>query len=112
MTTGAARDPTRTAGPAGGLGRAEAAGRGPALLDLPDHADLETAAPGAGTDARLSGGYPAAIGWVRSARSDTERGVDLVAQGDAARVGVGLTGVVAVHHVRVADPVFQIDKPE
>ncbi|VBA40872.1 hypothetical protein LAUMK191_03708 [Mycobacterium attenuatum] len=55
MTTGAARDPTRTAGPAGGLARAEVARRGPARLDLPGQADLETAAPGAGTDARLSG---------------------------------------------------------
>ncbi|VBA60131.1 hypothetical protein LAUMK41_03830 [Mycobacterium attenuatum] len=53
MTTGAAWDPTRTAGPAGGLARAEVARRGPARLDLPGQADLETAAPGAGTDARV-----------------------------------------------------------
>jgi hypothetical protein len=41
---------------------------------------------------------------LQSARLDPERGVDLVNQGDTARIGVGLGDVVIVHHVCVADP--------
>jgi hypothetical protein len=47
-----------------------------------------------------------------SVRGDSQRGVDLVAQREAAGVRIGLGGVEAIHHVRVADSVFQIHEPE
>jgi hypothetical protein len=48
----------------------------------------------------------------RSVRADSERGVDLVTEREAARVGVGFGGVETVSHVGVADPVFQVDEAE
>jgi hypothetical protein len=47
-----------------------------------------------------------------SAGGDAQRGVHLVAEREAARVGVGLGGVEAVGHVGVADPVFEVDEAE
>ena len=44
--------------------------------------------------------------------ADSQRRVDLVAEREAARVGVGLGGVEAVRHIRIADPVFQVDEAE
>lgn len=41
-------------------------------------------------------------------RADAQCGVDLVTEGDAARVGVGHGGVEPVHHIRVTDPVFRV----
>ena len=49
---------------------------------------------------------------VASVRVTPERGVDLVAERDAARVRVGLGGVETIRHVRVADPVLEVDEPE
>ncbi len=47
-----------------------------------------------------------------SGNADAQRGVHLVAEREAARVGVGLGGVEAVGHVGVADPVFEVDEAE
>jgi len=49
---------------------------------------------------------------VASARHNPECRVDLIAERHAAWVGVGLGGVVAIHHVRVADPVLEVDETE
>ena len=49
---------------------------------------------------------------VPSALGDPECGVDLVTEGDAARVCVGLGGVVSVHHICVTDAVLDVDEPE
>lgn len=43
---------------------------------------------------------------------DLKRRLDLVTKGEVAWVCVGLGGVEAIHHIRLADSVFQIDKPE
>jgi hypothetical protein len=42
----------------------------------------------------------------------SQRGVDLVTERKAARVGVGLGGVEPVRHVGIADPMFQVDEAE
>jgi len=47
-----------------------------------------------------------------SALRDPERRVDLVAEREAARVGVGLGGVEPVRHIRVADAVLEVDETE
>lgn len=44
--------------------------------------------------------------------SHAECRVDLVAECNAAGVDVSLAGVEAVHHVRITNPMFEVDKPE
>jgi hypothetical protein len=57
-------------------------------------------------------GRPGAIVSSQSGNADAQRGVHLVAEREAAWVGVGLGGVEAVGHVGVADPVFEVDEAE
>jgi hypothetical protein len=48
----------------------------------------------------------------RSGESNSEGGVDLIGQRDAAGIGVALGGVEVVHDVGVADAVLQVDEAE
>lgn len=45
-------------------------------------------------------------------RQYSQHPVDLVTESEAARVRIGLGGVEAIRHIRVADSVFQVDKTE
>src|SRR4029077_3044660 len=60
----------------------------------------------------LSDWTPVSLPGGGSIERDTQCRVDLVTQGNAARVGVGLCGVELVHDVAEADAVLEVDESE